>query len=89
VKRSNLAKIIGIGFISLSTIMLPLTMSVSAQVNNPNTDSEDVYEDNDMDWGWLGLLGLAGLAGLAGRKREEPTRRYPDTDPVTRTGYRE
>lgn len=26
--------------------------------------------DNDMDWGWLGLLGLIGLAGLRGRDRE-------------------
>ena len=27
-------------------------------------------EDNDRDWGWLGLLGLLGLAGL--RKRPAP-----------------
>jgi hypothetical protein len=26
--------------------------------------------DNDTDWGWLGLLGLIGLAGLMGRGRE-------------------
>ncbi|WP_308635257.1 WGxxGxxG family protein [Paenibacillus silvisoli] len=26
--------------------------------------------DNDMDWGWLGLLGLIGLAGLRSRNRE-------------------
>ena len=27
-------------------------------------------DDNDMDWGWLGLLGLIGLAGLFNRNRE-------------------
>ena len=34
-------------------------------------------DDNDFDWGWLGLLGLIGLAGLM---RREPARdRYPQT----------
>ncbi|AJY78017.1 hypothetical protein VN24_25030 [Paenibacillus beijingensis] len=27
-------------------------------------------DDNDIDWGWLGLIGLAGLAGLRNRDRE-------------------
>ncbi|QYR24182.1 WGxxGxxG-CTERM domain-containing protein [Paenibacillus sp. sptzw28] len=27
-------------------------------------------DNNDMDWGWLGLLGLIGLAGLRNRNRE-------------------
>lgn len=26
--------------------------------------------DNDFDWGWVGLLGLIGLAGLRGRDKE-------------------
>lgn len=26
--------------------------------------------DNDTDWGWLGLLGLVGLAGMMGRGRD-------------------
>ena len=26
-------------------------------------------QDNDTDWGWLGLLGLLGLAGLIPKKR--------------------
>lgn len=30
----------------------------------------DNANDNDMDWGWLGLLGLLGLAGLRNRNRE-------------------
>ena len=28
-----------------------------------------VEQDNDTDWGWLGLLGLLGLAGLLPKKR--------------------
>ncbi|WP_127530348.1 WGxxGxxG family protein [Paenibacillus kobensis] len=27
-------------------------------------------DDNDFDWGWLGLLGLIGLAGMRSRSRE-------------------
>jgi hypothetical protein len=27
-------------------------------------------DDDNMDWGWLGLLGLLGLAGLRGRNRD-------------------
>jgi MYXO-CTERM domain-containing protein len=87
-QSSNLPKIIGVGVLSLSTILLPLNLSASAQVVNPDTDTEDIYEDNDSDWGWLGLIGLAGLAGLAGRKRQEHTT-YQDTEPVTRSRYRE
>jgi MYXO-CTERM domain-containing protein len=34
---------------------------------NANTAAND---NNDWDWGWLGLLGLIGLAGLRGRSRE-------------------
>jgi MYXO-CTERM domain-containing protein len=31
----------------------------------------DRREDDDQDWGWLGLLGLAGLLGLMPRKKKE------------------
>jgi MYXO-CTERM domain-containing protein len=46
-------------------------------------------DDNDMDWGWIGLLGLIGLAGLA--RRREPvvtTRTTPVGPDTTRTGPR-
>ncbi|MBE7900683.1 WGxxGxxG-CTERM domain-containing protein [Paenibacillus polymyxa] len=33
--------------------------------NSVRTNAVD--NDNDMDWGWIGLLGLLGLAGM--RKR--------------------
>jgi LPXTG-motif cell wall-anchored protein len=90
-QRLNVAKIIGISVFSLSTIVLPLTLPVSAQVTNPQVDRTDVYDDDDnSDWGWLGLIGLAGLAGLAGRKRNtHTTTTYQDSDPVTRSNYRD
>jgi MYXO-CTERM domain-containing protein len=91
VQHSNLPKIIGISVLSISTMVLPLTLSASAQVTNPGVERTDVYEDDDSDWGWLGLIGLAGLAGLAGKKRHTPTttNTYQDNDPVTRSNYRE
>jgi MYXO-CTERM domain-containing protein len=42
-------------------------------------------EDDNFDWGWLGLLGLLGLAGLAGKKNNSThsevgnTQPFPDT----------
>ncbi len=38
-------------------------------MNNYRTTA--ATDDNDMDWGWLGLIGLAGLAGL---RRKNPER---------------
>ena len=40
------------------------------RTNNVNTNGYNtnaVGNDNDTDWGWLGLLGLAGLVGLRRR----------------------
>ncbi|MFC0335554.1 WGxxGxxG family protein [Paenibacillus sepulcri] len=36
--------------------------------NNIRANAAD--DNNDMDWGWLGLLGLLGLVGLRGRSKE-------------------
>lgn len=96
-KGSDLSKVVGAGVLTLSMAVLPLTTPASAQTNTdtntttntaPSQDVRTVESDRNFDWGWLGLLGLLGLAGLAGRKHEEPTR-YPDPDPVSRTGYKE
>ncbi|MCM3626174.1 WGxxGxxG-CTERM domain-containing protein [Paenibacillus glycanilyticus] len=45
------------------------------RINNGNTVSANNYranatDDNDFDWGWLGLLGLIGLAGMRNRGRD-------------------
>lgn len=37
---------------------------------NNNYGTAATANDDDMDWGWLGLLGLVGLAGLRKRSRE-------------------
>jgi hypothetical protein len=35
-----------------------------------NYQANAATNDNDFDWGWIGLAGLVGLAGLRGRNRE-------------------
>ncbi|ADO56535.1 hypothetical protein NS115_22560 [Paenibacillus jamilae] len=65
-------------FAALATPSLAQSPNVNAandpaqnpyQSNNPtynanNVRANAVDNDNDMDWGWLGLLGLIGLAGM-------------------------
>ena len=71
-QRSNLSKIIGAGVLTLSTAIMPSTLPASAQVVAPGIEREVIYEpeDDDFDWGWLGLIGLLGLAGLGGKKHQ-------------------
>ncbi|AJS58490.1 WGxxGxxG family protein [Paenibacillus sp. IHBB 10380] len=38
--------------------------------NSNNYRTNAVTDDNDFDWGWLGLLGLTGLFGLRNRDHE-------------------
>ncbi|HBB32902.1 MAG TPA: hypothetical protein DDZ80_25975 [Cyanobacteria bacterium UBA8803] len=89
---SSFSKLVGAGVIAATLAVVPFSTQVQAQdtapgtgtYTAPNTNTDAGYtEDDDMDWGWLGLLGLAGLAGLAGRKRNEPAR-YADPDPDVR-----
>ncbi|GET35591.1 WGxxGxxG family protein [Microseira wollei] len=69
----------------------PLSLPAQAQTTTtpgdtytttPRQGVDAVNDDNDFDWGWLGLLGLIGLAGLAGRKNEE-TVRYREPNEVS------
>ncbi|SDC56048.1 WGxxGxxG family protein [Paenibacillus polymyxa] len=46
--------------------------SSNYQANNVRANATD--NDNDMDWGWLGLLGLLGLAGMRKRVSDHSTR---------------
>jgi MYXO-CTERM domain-containing protein len=54
-------------------LAIGFSVNVYAQTGDTGTATGTTYEterdDNDTDWGWLGLLGLAGLMGL---KRREP-----------------
>lgn len=85
--NSKLTKLVSASALSLGLAVLPATIA-SATTTTTGTDPIDPTievreEDNNFDWGWLGLLGLLGLAGLAGRK-EEPTR-YREPEVTTRT----
>ena len=74
-KNSTLLKSIGAGTLAIGLLVAPLTLSASAQVGTGAEPEGIIYrteDDNNFDWGWLGLLGLIGLAGLAGKKRQEP-----------------
>lgn len=42
-----------------------------ATVRTNNYRATAAANDNDFDWGWLGLIGLAGLAGMRSRNRDE------------------
>jgi hypothetical protein len=88
----KLAKIVGLGALSLSLATLPMINSVSAQdastSGNTTTTTTATESDRDFDWGWLGLLGLAGLAGLAAKKRDDNTARYQDPNVATTTSSR-
>jgi MYXO-CTERM domain-containing protein len=88
----KLSKLVAAGLLGASLSFLPSTFSASAQtqpdttVPRQETPINDDINDNDSDWGWLGLLGLIGLAGLA-RKRQEPAR-YRDPSDASSSSYR-
>lgn len=93
--KSNLIKTVGIGVLTLTMGILPLTSRAQAQVNESGTDAtrtnRTVYSEpqRDNDWGWVGLLGLLGLAGLAGKKRDVATTNYRETTTPSASSYRE
>jgi hypothetical protein len=96
-KISNLTKFVGTGLLTASVVVLPFNVPAWAQSNTtgdntttttaPTQGVDNTQQDNDFDWGWLGLLGLAGLAGLAGRKRPDEVR-YRTDDEVRTTNLR-
>jgi MYXO-CTERM domain-containing protein len=74
---------------AILALLLALFLGVPAFVqaqDDAATTAAPTYgtetEDDDMDFGWLGLLGLAGLMGL--RRREPVHTRDTRTAPVTR-----
>jgi MYXO-CTERM domain-containing protein len=64
--------------ISALAVLMSSTVTLKAQTPPEQTPPaaaatvpRDVdRQDDDFDWGWLGLLGLLGLGGLAGRSRD-------------------
>ena len=56
--------------IALGSAAIPT--AASAQTPDTSARATTNYDnDNDTDWGWVGLLGLAGLLGL--RRRDHHT----------------
>ena len=74
-KHFDLTQLLRASMLALCLGVLASDMSAYAQTNtntaatNANTTRTVVREDDDTDWGWIGLLGLAGLAGLIPKKR--------------------
>ena len=63
--------------VALAVVLMLATMVVgtTAYAQQPAGGAATEYgtprtDDNDQDWGWVGLLGLTGLLGLL-RRREE------------------
>ncbi|PZU93361.1 MAG: hypothetical protein DCF32_23305 [Leptolyngbya sp.] len=90
-KNKFLATCLGTGALALSLAVLPSTLPASAQTatdpvtpGDAVTTTDDNYDDDGFDWGWLGLLGLIGLAGLKGRDRDTRTT-YVDPTSTTST----
>lgn len=93
-KLSHLTKSFFIGTIAASVLVLPLTLSASAQspgsTTTPDTTTSVDNDDDGPDLGWLGLLGLIGLAGLRRKPENRVEYRDPNVDPrtTTRSDYR-
>lgn len=49
--------------------LMGITPSFAQGTDEGGTVTTTQTEEDDQDWGWIGLLGLAGLAGLLRRDR--------------------
>ena len=81
-QRSNTVS----GLVLAGALAFPMMSYAQA---NPSTDERDqtMVTDSDREndngnWGWLGLLGLAGLLGLKRNEREKERDRIRMRQPV-------
>ncbi len=85
-KIQNVRKTIRAGVFTLTLAAVPFAITASAQTNtngNYSTTtaqtSRVAEQDDDTDFGWVGLLGLAGLAGLLKKPKQVVVDRTADT----------
>ncbi|MFM2311528.1 MAG: hypothetical protein RLZZ04_804 [Cyanobacteriota bacterium] len=83
-KLAHIYKFSSTGLLAIALTVIPFKALGQAQTETPQTDSVEVVtrEDNNFDWGWLGLLGLLGLAGLAGKKSHQDSNTHREVDNV-------
>jgi hypothetical protein len=86
-KNIKLSKLLAASMIATSIAVVPM-VSAQAQVQVPPAQERYIEENDDFDWGWLGLLGLIGLAGLAGKNKRHNNTVYTDPNRTTTTDYR-
>jgi hypothetical protein len=67
--RLLMISVLALGFFVVSASAQTGTESATGTGTVGSTASQTTRNNNDHDYGWIGLLGLAGLAGLL-RKRE-------------------
>jgi hypothetical protein len=82
--KSTLSRAIGasalvIGLAATGVPALAQT-STGAGTTTTTTPVQTDRQDDNFNWGWLGLLGLIGLAGLNGRKHDDRTVAYRDAN---------
>jgi hypothetical protein len=83
-KLAPIYKLSSTGLLAIALTVIPFEAFGQAQTETPSTDSVEVVtrEDNDFNWGWLGLIGLLGLAGLAGKDKHRDTHTHPEAENV-------
>lgn len=81
-KFSHIYKLSSTTLLAIALTVIPFKALGQVQTETPQTDSVEVVtpEDNNFDWGWLGLLGLLGLAGLAGKNKHRDTNTHREVD---------